>query len=120
MQHSEAPPIREIPVADKGAGPYGITAGPDGALWLTFAHSGQIARLTTDGELKEYPLDSPTCRPTVITSGPDGHYGSPGPRITRSAASPSTAARKPSGCRRPEADPSASPPAQATCCGSRR
>jgi virginiamycin B lyase len=72
MQHSEVPPIREIPVADKGAGPYGITAGPDGALWLTFAHSGQIARLTIDGELKEYPLDSPTCRPTVITPGPDG------------------------------------------------
>ena len=59
-------------MADKGARPSGITAGPDGALWLTFAHSGQIARLTIQGELKEYPLDSPTCRPTVVTSGPDG------------------------------------------------
>ncbi len=63
-------------VADEGAGPYGIAAGPDGALWLTFAHSGRIARLTLDGELDEHPdehpLESPGCRPTVITPGPDG------------------------------------------------
>jgi streptogramin lyase len=37
MSRSEAPAIWEIVVTDKGAGPYGIAAGPDGALWLTFA-----------------------------------------------------------------------------------
>ncbi|MGO4419948.1 virginiamycin B lyase, partial [Streptomyces sp. MCAF7] len=72
MQHSEVPALTEIVVADKEAGPYGITTGPDGALWITFVHSGRIARLTLDGELTEYPLDSPECRPTVITPGPDG------------------------------------------------
>ncbi|MFW6718593.1 virginiamycin B lyase family protein [Streptomyces sp. MAR4 CNY-716] len=47
-------------VADKGAGPYGIAAGPDGALWLTFVHSGRIARLTLDGELSEFPWSRPS------------------------------------------------------------
>lgn len=64
--------VSEMSIADEGAGPYGITAGPDGALWLTFAHSGRIARLTLDGELHEYPLEPPGCRPTVIAPGPDG------------------------------------------------
>lgn len=27
--------IREIPLPDPAAGPYGITVGPDGALWVT-------------------------------------------------------------------------------------
>ncbi|GAA3502831.1 hypothetical protein GCM10019016_099400 [Streptomyces prasinosporus] len=67
MHPAEAPATREIRVADEGAGPYGITAGPDGALWLTLVHRGRIARLTLDGGLEEHPLDSSTCRPAVIT-----------------------------------------------------
>ena len=35
-----APSIFEITVSDEKAGPYGITAGPDGALWATLVHSG--------------------------------------------------------------------------------
>jgi virginiamycin B lyase len=42
--------IREIPVADQGSGPYHITTGPDGALWLTLIHSGQVARVSPGGE----------------------------------------------------------------------
>ncbi|WP_425336428.1 virginiamycin B lyase family protein, partial [Streptomyces afghaniensis] len=60
MSHSDSPVVQEFAVADRDAGPYGITAGPDGALWLTFVHSGRIGRLTLDGELTEYALDSPS------------------------------------------------------------
>ncbi|MGN0119013.1 MAG: virginiamycin B lyase, partial [Streptomyces albidoflavus] len=45
MHPSDTPAVTVIPVADHRDGPYGITAGPDGALWLTFAGSGRIARL---------------------------------------------------------------------------
>ncbi|MBE1485185.1 virginiamycin B lyase family protein [Plantactinospora soyae] len=64
--------IQEIPVSESDAGPYGITAGPDGALWSTLVHAGKIVRLTVDGQVDSYPLDDPACGPSVITSGPDG------------------------------------------------
>ncbi|AXE89588.1 Virginiamycin B lyase [Streptomyces sp. Go-475] len=69
---SDTPAVQEFAVADRDAGTYGITTGPDGALWLTFVHGGRIRRLTVDGGLTEYPLDSPSCRPAVIAPGPDG------------------------------------------------
>lgn len=107
-------------MADKGAGPYGIAAGPDGALWLTFAQSGRIARLTLDGELKEYRLDSPACCPMVITPGPDGALWftrSQDHRIGRITVDGEMEAfRVPT----PIADPSVSPPVRTTRCGSRR
>ena len=55
--------IREIPVADHGAGPYHITTGPDQALWLTLIHSGQVARLSPGGDLDSYQAGPP--RPAV-------------------------------------------------------
>ena len=51
MRHSDDSHIREFPVADATAGPYGITAGPDGALWITLARGARVARLSFDGEL---------------------------------------------------------------------
>lgn len=120
MHRPDVPASREISVADKGAGPYGIAAGPDGALWLTFAHSGRIARLTLDGELEEYPLDSPACRPTVITPGPDGALWftrSQDHRIGRVTTDGEAESFR---YRRPIADPSASRPVQTVRCGSRR
>jgi hypothetical protein len=47
-----------------------ITAGPDGALWFTDANN--IGRITTSGEIREYPIPTPNSRPSHITSGPDG------------------------------------------------
>lgn len=44
MPSSDAPAVGEIAVADKDAGPYGITAGPDGALWAAL-ETGAVARL---------------------------------------------------------------------------
>ncbi|MCT2592881.1 ATP-binding cassette domain-containing protein [Streptomyces sp. N2-109] len=77
---SAAGPVTHIPVADAAAGPYALTAGPDGALWITLVHSGEVARLTVDGQADSQPggrvdrfaLDVPACGPTIITPGPDG------------------------------------------------
>lgn len=60
-----------------GAGPFGITAGSDGALWFTEIRGDAIGRVTTEGELTFYPLPpSPipgvANAPYAITTGPDG------------------------------------------------
>ncbi|MBO4142677.1 virginiamycin B lyase, partial [Micromonospora tulbaghiae] len=66
------PVIREIPLTGPGSGPYSITVGPDGALWLTLAGSGGVARLGLDGEARTYRDDPPGSRPLIIAGGPDG------------------------------------------------
>lgn len=48
---------------------YGITAGPDGALW--FGSYEKIGRITTSGEVTSYPIAS-RFQITDIISGPDG------------------------------------------------
>ena len=30
-------------------GPYALTTGPDGALWVTLVHAGEVARVGMDG-----------------------------------------------------------------------
>jgi virginiamycin B lyase len=65
-------PVREFTVSDPDAGPYALTAGPDGALWFTLVHRGAIGRRAPDGTLTTYPLETPGTGPTVITPGPDG------------------------------------------------
>jgi len=56
--------------------PQGITAGPDGALWFTelsgFTPETWIGRITTAGEVTEYPIGSFN-NPVGITVGPDGN-----------------------------------------------
>lgn len=49
-----------------GAGPSGITFGPDSALWFTESVANRIGRLTTGGGLTEFPVT------TVSGEGPDG------------------------------------------------
>ncbi|MGI5185045.1 virginiamycin B lyase family protein [Dactylosporangium sp. CA-152071] len=36
-------------IAAPGDGPYGITTGPDGALWCTLVHAGAVMRIALDG-----------------------------------------------------------------------
>jgi len=68
----------------------GLVAGPDGALWFTQHYRHRIGRLTTAGELTEYPIPTrpdpaterlalpnpalppPGAAPTSITVGADG------------------------------------------------
>ena len=63
--------IRQFSVGSPGSGPYALTSGPDGALWITLVQSGQIARLEPGGRRDLYELDSTTRRPSQITTGPD-------------------------------------------------
>ena len=51
---------------------YGITAGPDGALWFTEYTSNQIGRITTAGAITEYAVPTANAEPYGITAGPDG------------------------------------------------
>src|SRR5262249_6177435 len=72
-------------VTSEGASFEGITAGPDGALWITDEYNGQILRMTTGGDYTSYLLKTPAS-PFGITVGADKalwftEYGSIG-RIT--------------------------------------
>src|SRR6516225_2443925 len=49
----------------------GITAGPDGNLWL--AEGGRIERFALDGTATDFALPTPTSRALAITPGPDGN-----------------------------------------------
>ena len=60
---------------DVNVTPEGIVAGPDGALWVAAWDAGQkgvILRVTTDGRIARYPLQSDSSQATGITLGPDG------------------------------------------------
>ena len=47
MRHPQAPVITEIPVAEAKDGPYGITVGPDGALWAALEIGGAARLVAT-------------------------------------------------------------------------
>jgi virginiamycin B lyase len=51
-------------------GPYGITSGPDGALWYTNTSTHKIGTITTSGTITEYSVPESTVN--QIASGPDG------------------------------------------------
>jgi streptogramin lyase len=51
--------------------PVGITAGPDGALWFA-EFGGKIGRISTAGDITEYPVPTPSSGPNGIAAGPDG------------------------------------------------
>ncbi|MYR21015.1 virginiamycin B lyase, partial [Streptomyces sp. SID6137] len=72
MSRRPTPLVAEFPVSGREAGPYGITCGPDGALWFTLVHHGRIGRLTPDGGVTSYQLELASGGPSVITTGPDG------------------------------------------------
>src|SRR5437588_145666 len=55
------------------SGPYGIVAGPDGALWFTEFNGNRIGRIITSGVITEYSTGlTPGSFPTRIAVGPDG------------------------------------------------
>ena len=62
----------EFPLPRPSSGPYGITTGPDGALWFTEMQANKIGRITTTGIVTEYDLPTPDASPYQITTGPDG------------------------------------------------
>jgi virginiamycin B lyase len=52
--------------------PFGIAAGPDGALWFTEGDLGKVGRITTDGTVSEYDAGVSGHHLEYIAAGPDG------------------------------------------------
>jgi streptogramin lyase len=52
--------------------PWGITTGPDGAIWFAEAGANKVGRITTDGTITEFPL-SASATPVEIVTGPDNN-----------------------------------------------
>jgi len=55
------------------SGPWDIVTGPDGALWFTEENASRIGRITTSGQITEYPLPDVNPLPQKITAGADGN-----------------------------------------------
>jgi streptogramin lyase len=66
--------VEEFPVPSRGAAPWGITVGRDGAIWFTEARGNKIGRLDprNPSAIEEFPLPSPDSEPHSITAAPDG------------------------------------------------
>ncbi len=64
--------ITEYPVPTAASEPWGIAAGPDGAIWFTEFAGNKIGRITTAGVVTEYPVPTASSQPNSITAGPDG------------------------------------------------
>jgi hypothetical protein len=64
--------MTEYAIPTANSGPFGITAGADGALWFTEINASKIGRITTGGTISEYAIPTSTSAPYDITSGPDG------------------------------------------------
>ncbi|MFC4496482.1 virginiamycin B lyase [Streptomyces ovatisporus] len=70
-----------VPLPAGDAGPYGITAGPDGAMWFTELSADRIGRIVPTGDgpgrerpytLEEFPLPVSDGCPAGIAAGTDG------------------------------------------------
>ncbi|HEY4387629.1 MAG TPA: hypothetical protein VGN34_24505 [Ktedonobacteraceae bacterium] len=60
----------EFPIPTAGATPFGITQGPDHALWFTEFDGNKIGRITTSGVITEFPIPTAGANPIGITRGP--------------------------------------------------
>lgn len=54
------------------SGSYGITEGPDGAIWFTELTGNKIGRLSASGDFKEDAFPFPGAFPSFIVAGSDG------------------------------------------------
>jgi streptogramin lyase len=69
------PPITEYALS-AGSNPWGITVGPDGALWFTESggNENKVGRITLAGTITEFPIPAgPFAGAEGITAGPDGN-----------------------------------------------
>jgi virginiamycin B lyase len=69
---SAAAQITEFTLPASNSQPYGITAGPDGALWFAERNGNKIGRITTDGVITEFAIPTSNSGAVNITAGPDG------------------------------------------------
>ncbi|MBU6152184.1 MAG: hypothetical protein KGR25_12085, partial [Chloroflexi bacterium] len=60
------------PALFAGSAPWGIAAGPDGAMWFTQMQGNGIGRIAVDGRVAQFPIPTPSSNPFDIAAGPDG------------------------------------------------
>lgn len=60
--------LTEFALPTAQCGPFGIAAGPDGALWFAETAADRIGRITTDGSVTEYPLPDRSPSPPTPTA----------------------------------------------------
>jgi len=70
--------LTEFPIPTADSGPRGIVTGPDGNVWFVESsfNDTAIARITTAGDVTEYPLGGSAIdqlQPNEIVAGPDGN-----------------------------------------------
>jgi streptogramin lyase len=75
--------LTEFALPDAGTFPQDITVGPDGTLWFTAGFAAtlrgsegapsKIGRITPDGDVREFALNSAEGPPHEIVGGPDGN-----------------------------------------------
>lgn len=74
VAHATGPATITEFAAPISSGPYDLTNGPDGNIWVTASGTHKIVKLATDGTLLgEYPLPSANGGPTSIVAGRDGN-----------------------------------------------
>jgi len=59
------------PIVSNTGYPSGITIGPDGNMWFADINSGKVGKITLNGIVTEYDIDS--MQTVGIVSGPDGN-----------------------------------------------
>jgi len=73
LQAPSADTIVEFRLPTANSQPSGITAGPDGNIWICETSANKITKMTPDGSsFTEYPLAA-NSGPVVITAGPDNN-----------------------------------------------
>ncbi len=63
--------IKDFPVLTANSSPFGITRGPDNALWFTEINSNKIGRISLHGKVTEFPTPTQNSSPLGIVTGPD-------------------------------------------------
>jgi streptogramin lyase len=67
------PLVHESAVTTSAARPWGITGGPDGAMWFTEESGNNIGRFSGGAVTNEFPIPTAGSSPEQIASGPDGN-----------------------------------------------
>ena len=72
LAHAQA--VNTFPTPTASSQPFGITAGPDGALWYSESSANKIGRILPTGVTNtEFPIPTAGGGPAGITTGPDGN-----------------------------------------------
>ena len=69
--------IIEYPVPTANSQPWGITSGPDGALWFAEYSTGKVGRMAPNGDVTEYTPPTASSGVHYIAAGSDSHLWFP-------------------------------------------